>query len=319
MFDRCEEIIRKIPADHIKHTILIDLPHIKYNDNKYFCPYPNHIGKEPTCIFLYDKKYFWCKVCKRSYTIINHYQIIYNLTVIQAKDKTREMFNISTPIQKQNKLILPKPNRYTNLNNLSKMYFKTKGITEYSLDLVGIRQYQNKQVSSSMSKIIVIPVLDFNKNHITNKYINLVSNEIYFNRDTNTRGLINIHNTNKKNILYITQSELDLLTLLEFFKDINFKNIVSVPTGAINLTWINYNKRLLKDYPKVIICFRDEKQRIVKEFLKNEISTPLSYLTWLENKESNINEVYNKDKVKLKQMIQATREQSILKMRQKKD
>lgn len=317
----CDEIIQRLNTLSIKIKIDSDL-NLQYKNKKCNCPNPNHEDKNPSCIYNYDNKKYYCFSCKNSYNIFDHYILFYKCKDInEAKDLIIKDYNlnnvsikatkqIQAPQGKQKQYRTPKNIKcFGDLNQYTLNYFRRRGITEYSLNILGVKQYTDTQTHIKASNIIVVPIYDIYKNHVSNKYRNIKTKYFNFDKDTNTKGLINIQNTSFNKTLYITEGETDLLTLLELFEPKKNTNVVSVPTGANGLQWIDYNKDLLKRYCKIIICFDNDKVgknnqiQAIKKIFGDDINTNVYPLTWLGRKEKDINDIYNINKEMLKEMI----------------
>lgn len=326
----CEEIIQKLDTRDIKFKIDGDL-NLKYKNNKCSCPNPDHEDKNPSCIYNYDKKKYYCFSCDKSYSLFDHYILFYKCKDInEAKDLINKDYNLNNvpvkatrqenkPRLKEKQYRTPKNIKcFGDLNQYTLNYFRCRGITEYSLNVLGVKQYTDTKTHIKASNTIVVPIYDIYKNHVSNKYRNIKTKYFNFDKDTNTKSLININNTEFNKTLYITEGETDLLTLLELFKTKKNTNIVSVPVGANGLQWIDYNKDLLKRYSKIIICFdNDEIGKInqikaIKKLFGDGINTNVYPLLWLGRKEKDINEVFNRNKEYLKEMIIKTHEKSTI-------
>lgn len=326
----CEEIIQKLDTRDIKFKIDGDL-NLRYKNNKCSCPNPDHEDKNPSCIYNYDKKKYYCFSCDKSYSLFDHYILFYKCKDInEAKDLINKDYNLKNvpvkatrqenkPRLKEKQYRTPKNIKcFGDLNKYTLKYFENRGITKYSLDVLEIKQYTDTKTHIKASNIIVVPIYDIYKNHISNKYRDIKTKCFNFDKDTNTKSLINIQNTSFNKTLYITEGETDLLTLLELFKFKKNTNVVSVPVGANGLQWIDYNKDLLKRYSKIIICFdNDEIGKInqikaIKKLFGDGINTNVYPLLWLGRKEKDINEVFNRNKEYLKEMIIKTHEKSTI-------
>lgn len=57
----------------------------------------------------------------------------------------------------------------------------------------------------------------------------------------------------EENTVYITEGEIDFLTL----KELGYKNCVSVPSGTSNFDWVEYNKYFLENR-EIILCYDND-------------------------------------------------------------
>lgn len=262
----------------IEDIIASDLK-LRKKGNFYYCFSGTHEDKNPSMSFWKTKNKFKCFSCGFKYDIFDH------------KRNGYKFLNDSNYISNQSISISYSQPR--DLNNFTKTgkyinnYFKHRKIDLNAFDFLNLRQ-------SSNYKVIIFPIYNEFGTHISNKYRNVDTKTIYFDKNTNCKTFYNINNTDINRPLFITEGESDLLSVLTAFKNTNFKNVVSLSTGVnsnISPNMIN----LLKKFPEVVLCFDNDEagqtgqKKLFNILLENNVNCSL--FKWGNLKFNDLNDI----------------------------
>lgn len=256
----------------------------------YYCFSGTHVDKRPSMSFWRSQNKFHCFACGFNYDIYDH--------------KKNGYKNINIPSQPYNTILsYSKPRSVDLFKNIGKYinnYFKARKIDLNDFKYLNLRQ-------SKYYKTIVYPIYSEYGEHISNKYRNVDTKEIYFDKNTNCKTLYNINNTDFERPLFIAEGESDLLSVLTAFKQTTFKNVVSLVTGVNSKLTPNMIS-ILKKYPEVVLCFdnddpgREGQQKLYKILMDNNINCTL--FNWDGIKYKDLNEVLvNTSPETLKKML----------------
>lgn len=273
---------------NIEHKIAYDL-NLKKKGSLYYCFSGTHQDRTPSMSFWNKGNKFHCFACGFNYDIYDH----------NSKGfKTEGVYNFNN-----NVLSYSKPQNIKNFNpigNYIKNYFKGRKI-----DLDDFKDLNLKQ--GKYFKTIVFPIYNEFNTHITNKFRNVETKDIYFDKNTNCKTLYNINNVEKNRPLFITEGESDLFSCLTAFKNTDFKNFVSLVTGVnskLTPDILNY----LKNFPEVVLCLdndnagQDGQEKIKNIFKEKKIN--YSCFKWNDLKFKDMNEILTNLGAKvLKQML----------------
>jgi len=148
-----------------------------------------------------------------------------------------------------------KQKEFTFLKKEQLEFFKKRGISEKTLKDNRVCNYKNS---------IAFPYFKDN-NLMTFKYRSL---DKKFFQEGGKPVLMGMDDTIFENPLIICEGEMDFLT----FKECDIKNVVSVPFGANDLRWIDYNSEYLSKFKEIILCFDNDKAgRGAEEEVKSRI------------------------------------------------
>lgn len=249
---------------------------LKKKGGLYFCFSGTHKDTNPSMSFWKKGNKFHCFACGFNYDINDHKRGGYKVKQVTLEQNT--VTNYSQPRHCDNFKPIGKY-----INN----YFKRRKIDLNTFSYLNLREH-------NYYKIIVYPIFNEFGTHITNKFRNVETKEIYFEKNTNCKTLYNINNVEKGRPIFITEGESDLFSCLTAFNKTNFKNFVSLVTGAnskLTPSIINY----LKNFPEVVLCFdnddagRDSQNKITN--LLNSENIKCSCLKWDNIPYKDLNEI----------------------------
>lgn len=273
---------------NIEQIIVNDL-NLRKKGNFYYCFSGTHADNNPSMSFWKSKNKFHCFSCGFNYDIYDH------------KRKGYKNLNVSYT---QNIVISYSPprhlNNFNNLNDYTINYFLRRKIDINVLKQLNIKQHKNY-------KTVVFPIYNEFGTHVSNKYRNVDTKTIFFDKNTNCKTFYNIQNIEFNRPIFITEGESDLLSALTAFKKTTFKNFISLVTG-INSTIHPNMINLLKRFPEVILCFDNDipgqngSSKISNLLQEHNIKT--SILNWDSFIFKDLNEILvNMDANSLKQFL----------------
>lgn len=141
-----------------------------------------------------------------------------------------------------------KQREFTFLKKEQLDYFEKRGISEKTLKENRVCNYKNN---------IAFPYFK-DGNLMTFKYRTL---DKKFYQEGGKPVLMGMDDVSFDNPLIICEGEIDFLS----FKECDIKNVVSVPFGAADLNWIDYNSEYLDKFKEIILCLDNDKAGIEAE------------------------------------------------------
>jgi len=266
MNDNLKELIQTAKENlAVKHIEMIvedlDIQDWDEHSLKGRCPF----HEEETSSFMWNTKNssFHCfGACNTNYDIINHYIKHYGSSSRQAietllKDAQLEYI----PEKKKQDDINKKynyPLRIAKDRTPVEEYWATRGISKSTLDFFDVTA--NNYGNTLFNYYDNWDILTFIKARVSknmekgeNKIIGISPKEDKKNPNILGAGskpiLYGIHKTNPSDTLYLVEGEGDVLSMHEA----GFNNVVSVPFGANNFHWIEYNYDILSRFPKIVV------------------------------------------------------------------
>jgi hypothetical protein len=265
-----EQIIeaKNILGEKAAHIIAEDL-HIEKWDVKGLkgcCPF----HKEDTGSFIWNKKdnHFKCFGCGVNYGILDHYQK-QGIPYLEAVKKLFETTNIifdNNYIELNNKNDYFKDYKYpkeeTNENRIHvEEYLGKRGISQETLNFAYIKE--------DLHENIVFEHRDISGKLLATKYrpsraIKKGENMMWWQKNSSTCPVLyGIDKIDITKPLLITEGHIDRLSCIES----GFTNVVSIPHGANDLQWIEFNWEFLENFDVIILYFDNDEpgQKAIKE------------------------------------------------------
>ena len=136
-----------------------------------------------------------------------------------------------------------KQKEFTFLKKEQLDYFKKRGISEKTL--------KENRVCNFKNGIIAFPYFKDN-NLMTFKYRSL---DKKFFQEGNKPVLMGMDDVDTEKALIICEGEIDMLS----FRECGVNNSVSIPFGANDMRWIEYNYEYLNKFKEIILCLDNDK------------------------------------------------------------
>lgn len=216
------------------------------------CPF----HKEDTASFIWNKKEscFKCFGCGRTYGILDYY-IDKGMSFREASEELFREASMKLDLQDIESDIKYKrqykyPKKETNTDRIKvEQYMSLRKISKETLDYAGIRQDKHGN--------IVFEYYDENNRLLLSKYrpskkVDKTKGDIknWCQKDADTTPILfNMNRIDPTKPLVICEGETDSLSVIES----GFKNVVSVPFGANNYSWIEENWEWLEQFEKIVI------------------------------------------------------------------
>lgn len=268
-----EKIIeaKNIIGEKAAHIIAEDLKLDKWDSKalKACCPFHS----EDTPSFIWNKKenYFKCFGCGRVYSILDHYQHHQGLSYIDAVKKLFNEANIEFndfSFKSQDKEDYFKNYKYpkeeTNTDRTKvEEYLAKRHISKETLDFVGIKQdvygnivFEHRDVDGKLLCVKYRPSRPVRKGE----------DKMWWQKKASTCPIL--YGVNQIDItkpLLIVEGHIDRLSCIEA----GFTNVVSIPHGAENLSWIEFNWEWLDNFDTIILWYDND--TVGQTALKNVI------------------------------------------------
>jgi 5S rRNA maturation endonuclease (ribonuclease M5)/KaiC/GvpD/RAD55 family RecA-like ATPase len=254
----------------------LNLKHWDTRNIKGCCPI--HSDKTPS--FAWHKKgyYFKCFGCGQTMDIMDYYINFRHMNFFEASKELFREANIYYDFEQQeyscSRMITNKNNKpyeypipETNADRSNvEAYMNTRGISPKTLDARGIKQ-DNKgnlvfEYRNGFGKLMTVK-------YRPSKIIEKGETKTWCQSGKDTAPvLFGMDKIDITKPLLICEGEIDSLTCIEA----NFTNVVSVPFGAGNFHWIQYNWEWLEQFEKIIVwADKDE----AGEKMRKEVITRL--------------------------------------------
>ena len=262
---------KQILGEKAAYIIAEDL-HIDKWDSKSLkgcCPF----HKEDTPSFIWNKKdnHFKCFGCGINYGILDHYQ----RQGLSFKEAVQKLFNETNTIvddfefiNKNNinnndyfkNYIYPKEETNTDRSKVEE-YLAKRGINKDTLDFADIKQdthgnivFEHRDIDGKLLCVKYRPSRAVKKNEP----------KMWWQKDTSTCPIL--YGVNQIDItkpLLIVEGHMDRLSCIEA----GFTNVVSIPHGAENLSWIEFNWEWLDNFETIILWADndDPGKKMIKE------------------------------------------------------
>jgi len=264
---------KQILGEKTAYIIAEDL-HIDKWDSKSLkgcCPF----HKEDTPSFIWNKKdnHFKCFGCGINYGILDHYQ----RQGLSFKEAVQKLFNETNTIvddfefiNKSNikdsnyfaNYIYPKEETNTDRTKVEE-YLAKRHISKETLDFVGIKQdvygnivFEHRDVDGKLLCVKYRPSRPVRKGE----------DKMWWQKKASTCPIL--YGVNQIDItkpLLIVEGHIDRLSCIEA----GFTNVVSIPHGAENLSWIEFNWEWLDNFETIILWYDND--TVGQTALKNVI------------------------------------------------
>lgn len=214
------------------------------------CPF--HSESTPSFVWNSEENYFKCFGCGKVYGIIDHYMLHDRLTYLEAIEKL--FYKTNTKFLFGEKGVKTKKDyKYPHFEHIEdrsvvEKYALNRHISKETLDWANIQQDNEGNM--------MFPYYDTNDVLCLVKYrparrVEKTENKMWCQKNSDTTPLLfNMNKTDFTNgPLIIVEGELDCLSIIES----NYKNVVSVPFGSNNFSWIEQNFEFLEKFDNLIV------------------------------------------------------------------
>jgi len=209
-----------------------------------------HEETAPSMIWNPKNKSFHCFGCSANFSILDLY-MEQGLTFVEAIEKLFEETGIKHRFGEKGMKVkrdykYPKPEINTNRKNVEE-YLALRKISKETLDYCNVQE--------DIHKNIIFNYYNSNDVLMLMKYrparkVSKDETKIWCQKDADTIPLLfNMNRIDPTQPLLITEGCIDCLSAIEA----GFKNVVSVPFGANNYSWIEENWEWLEQFDKIII------------------------------------------------------------------
>ncbi|MFZ2992590.1 MAG: AAA family ATPase [Microgenomates group bacterium] len=224
------------------------------------CPFHS----EDTASFKWNAKSnsFYCfGQCNKSYDILNHYIKFYKMSSKTAIDKLISESGVEyIPAPKKQESDINKkyeyPNRIAKDRTEVEKYLGSRGISKETLDFFDVTS--NKYGNILFNYYDEFDVLTFIKARVShnvskgeNKIVGIIPKDDRDKPDVLGAGhrpvVYGMDKVSPIGTLYLVEGELEVLSLHEA----GFHNVVSVPFGANNFGWLEYNYEWFKQFDSI--------------------------------------------------------------------
>ena len=261
MSDTLIEAKRKLGREAA--DIIADGLHIeKWDGKKGCCPF--HDDSTPSMIWCDEDKhgngnYFRCFGCSKKIDIIDYFMLTEELTFLEAASKLCEMtghnFNaVKEKVKREDTLIdykYPKPSEKLTYD-MSAAYLGRRKISSDTLEYANIKDdtsgnivFEYRDIDNTLLSVKYRPSHPITKGHA----------KMWFQKDAdNCPVLFNMHKVDFTKPLICTEGEIDCLSVIEAGE----ANVVSIPYGANDTTWIEFNYEWLEQFDKIVLWFDND-------------------------------------------------------------
>lgn len=229
---------------------------------------PLHNDKKPSMSWFKDGLMWRCHACGGQIDIYEYYTKFENLNFNEAKDKIAELLGI---------MQIEKPNRAAD-KQYSLPKIQTKELSQEAIELMGVRKltketlddWKVKQSTWNGKEVYAYQYfLDGILKHVT--YREIAKGGFKGGCEKNTEAILwGMWHVDKDKPLVITEGQPDAMAVWQS----GYKNVVSVPGGANNFTWIDNCWEWLQGVKEFIIWADNDKPGLrfadeIKSRLKN--------------------------------------------------
>ena len=214
------------------------------------CPF--HSEKTPS--FKWNKKgnFFKCFGCNESIDIIGYYI----KTGMTFREAVKELFNITgthfddeieKPITKEQKPYIQPKEEVNIATGTVQAYLELRKISKATIDYAGVKTDDKGNIAFEF--------YDDKDRLMLTKYrparkLKKSDNKNWCQKGADTSPVLyGMHQADPSKPLLITEGEIDRLAAIES----GFKNAVSIPFGAENFHWIEYNWKWLEQFEEIIV------------------------------------------------------------------
>ena len=199
-----------------------------------------------------------CFGCGKKYDIIDHYMQYDNLSFQEATKTLCESVDVDFDIvQKTNRedwmVGYKYPKEVTNTSrSRAEAYLNKRHISSVTMDYAGIKEDSDGN--------IVFEYRDFDNTLLNVKYrparrVQKGQAKMWLQKEaSNCPSLFNMHKVDITKPLLICEGEIDAISVIEAGE----YNVVSVPYGANDMQWIEFNYDWLDQFQKIVLWFDDD-------------------------------------------------------------
>lgn len=224
------------------------------------CP----VHGENSASFVYNKKenHFKCFGCGINYGMLDHYQQHYDFSYLEAvktlfAEVGMDVYDLSfKSSNKENDNFFKNykyPNEETNRSReVVDEYMNKRAISKLTLDFAGIKQDSNGN--------IIFEHRDVDGTLLGVKYraaraVKKGEQQMWWQKDSsNCPVLYGLNRIDITKPLLITEGHIDTLSCMEA----GYTNAVSIPHGAADLNWIEFNFSFLENFDEIILWFDND-------------------------------------------------------------
>lgn len=281
-----EELKQEL-GERAKDIISRGLNFVEKN-KKVLCPL--HTDTHPSMSWYKDGLMWRCNACSENIDIYRYYTEFENKEFLEAVEIVADLLGKGTEHFQTNapKLMYSKPNiKMTGLNNLLIAYMGTRKLSKQTLD-----EWNVKQGRFSNKDVYVFQYFE-NKELVYVTYREPGKGGLKGGCETNTKPILwGMCHVDKSKPLVITEGQPDAMSVWQS----GYKNVVSVPSGSNNLTWIDNCWEWLQGIKEFIIYADNDKPGLamaekIKLRLKN-----VKVITSLKHKDANEDLYYEGEK-----------------------
>lgn len=258
------------------------------------CPSPTHTDKHPSMSWFNEGLMWRCHACQEQIDIYDY------LTKYRHMDFKDAVTEVSRMLGKSEQPIMATKTEYVkpriDTRELSQPfidYMAKRKIEKATLDFWKVRER-----TWNGKPVYVFQYFNDNNDLEYVSYRGLGKGAIKGGCEKDTKPILwGMWNIDKKEPLVITEGQPDAMAVWQA----GYKNVVSVPNGSSNLTWINHCWDWLQEIPKFIVFADNDKPGL--EMARN-IQKKLKNVTILTSERKDANEVLFYDgPEKLKELI----------------
>jgi twinkle protein len=224
----------------------------KWNSSKLkgLCPFHNE--KTPSFVWNEKSNSFKCFGCGQTYDIIDYYTQAEGFNFIEALEALFYEAGINYDFEsekarnRKREYRFPKEESNEDLSAIEK-YLKVRCISKKTIDYAGVKQDSKGNIAfeykDQYGQLLLVKYRPSRK-------IKKSENKTWCQKDADTTPILyGMELINPSKPLLICEGEIDRLAAIEA----GFKNTASVPFGANNYHWIEYNWDWLEQFEKIII------------------------------------------------------------------
>ena len=221
------------------------------------CPF--HADKTPSLIWNDKDKAFKCFSCSRRISILDMYietEGSYSKAVKKLCNETGVSIDIKSIERNKDDYFVnykyPKPEQ-NKTRDIVEQYCAKRGISKRTLDYMGVKQDPHGNVTFEFHDLD--GTLVCKKYRLSKKAKNGMP-KMWWDKDSdNCPVLYNIDKVDITKPMVITEGNYDTLSVFES----GYTNVVSIPGGAEDSNWIDFNYEFLENVENIILWFDNDK------------------------------------------------------------
>ena len=221
------------------------------------CPF--HTDKTPSLIWNDKDKAFKCFSCSRRISILDMYietEGSYSKAIKKLCNETGVSIDIKSIERNKDDYFVnykyPKPEQ-NKTRDIVDQYCAKRGISKRTLDYMGVKQDPHGNVTFEFHDLD--GTLVCKKYRLSKKAKNGMP-KMWWDKDSdNCPVLYNIDKVDITKPMVITEGNYDTLSVFES----GYTNVVSIPGGAEDSNWIDFNYEFLENVENIILWFDNDK------------------------------------------------------------